>query len=281
MEYRYVFATEDGLLYQPWWGSCYGMSALTLLAKNGLFPYSQYKSGATSLHELNYPTQDRKISSLITYYQMLQVKDVIQNQYRTVPSKSNEQNIKKILSELENHETVLVGFQKAGWGGHAIIATGVDYGSYTWNDVTYQGCIRICDPNASMGYNNRCNIYFNTKSYNWTIPFYSGMSSVNGAAFNYVGANVNDINDGGYLSGTSNAAAHDFVARHGNAFSRHGTVNDVADALDVRMEIGELATDLGVERGVRGHACNGAPAGSLFDFAQVSSVQKEFHRSSS
>ena len=213
VEYRYVFATDDGLLYQPWWGSCYGMSALTLLAKNGLFPYSQYKSGATSLNQLSCPTQDRKISSLITYYQMLQVKDVIQNQYRTVPSKSNEQNIKKILSELENHETVLVGFQKAGWGGHAIIATGVDYGSYTWNDVTYQGCIRICDPNASRAYNDRFNIYFNTRSYNWTIPGYPNMTSVNGARFNYIGSNVNEINKGGYLSGTMGTADNNFVAR--------------------------------------------------------------------
>ena len=56
--------------------------------------------------------------------------------------------------------------------------------------------------------------------------------------------------------------------------------HDVADALDVRMEIGELATDLGVERGVRGHASNGAPAGSLFDFVQVSGVQKKLHGSS-
>ena len=212
-EYEALFRPGIGWLYDYWGGSCYGMSSLTLLAKNGLLPYSEYKSGASALHQLTYPKADRKISSLITYYQMLQVKDCIQYQYRTVPSQPNEQNIKKIVSELQKHDTVLVGFQKAGWGGHAILAYGVEYGSYTWNDVTYQGCIRICDPNASMGYNNRCNIYFNTKSYNWTIPFYSGMSSVNGAAFNYVGANVNDINDGGYLSGTSNAAAHDFVAR--------------------------------------------------------------------
>ena len=70
---------------EKWHGSCYEMSATTLLSQAGLLPYSKYKSGADCLYKLNKPSQNMNVSSLITYYQMLQVKDVIQQQYRDVP----------------------------------------------------------------------------------------------------------------------------------------------------------------------------------------------------
>ena len=219
-EYQAIFI--GNLFYSSWlddiWGgSCYGMSSTTLLAKNGLLPYSSYKSGAAKLNELSSPKNNTNVSSLVTYYQMLQVKDIIQNQYRTVPYKSNETNIKKLIGLLDSNSTVLVGFKKSGWGGHAILAYGYEYGSYSFNGVTYQGCIKICDPNFSMAYDKTANIYFNTSTYNWAIPAYSyaGISSVKGATFNYIGADVNEINKGGYLSGTSsnNTGIDNFVAR--------------------------------------------------------------------
>lgn len=214
-EYRAIFDSRDGWLYDDWGGSCYGMSSTSFLAMENFLPYSKYKQGATNLYQLSYPLMDSNVSSLITYYQMLQVKDVIQQQYRTIPSKSNKENIQNIISLLDMNNTVLVGFKKAGWGGHAVLAYGYEYGSYTWNGVSYQGCIKICDPNCSKEYNKECNIYFNTNSYNWTIPYYSRVpiTSVSGAKFNYIGADVNEINCGGYLSGTADANITNFVAR--------------------------------------------------------------------
>ena len=215
-EYQAVFEGtwySSAWLDSRWGGSCYGMSSLALLSKDGLLPYSSYQSGATKLYDLGYPKNNSSLLSLITYYQMLQVKDVIQQQYRTVPNKTNQENITNLINLLDKNPTVLVGFKKAGWGGHAILATGYEYGSWTFNGVSYQGCIKICDPNASTSYNTRYNIYFNTKSYNWTIPAYSNMTSTAGAKFNYIGAAVNEINKGGYLSGTSGNKVDDFVAR--------------------------------------------------------------------
>ncbi len=217
----YIYGTYyPAWLDEEWGGSCYGMSSTTLLAKQGLLPYSQYKKGATKLNELARPTANNDVSSLITYYQMLQIKDVIQQQYRTVPYRSNETNIKQIISLLDKNPTVLIGFQKKNWGGHAILAYGYEYGSFTYNGVTYQGCIKICDPNASKAYDASCNIYFNTQSYQWAIPFYnnSGITSAQGAVFNYVGANVDEINRGGYLNGSTGNKADSFIARI-NAFA--------------------------------------------------------------
>lgn len=95
-EYQAIFVGswyESAWLDDYWGGSCYGMSSTTLLAKEGLLPFANYKSGATNLHALSYPKNDSKVSSLVTYYQMLQVKDVIQQQYRTVPYRTNSTNM--------------------------------------------------------------------------------------------------------------------------------------------------------------------------------------------
>ena len=179
----------------------------------GVLPYDKYQTGATCLNNLKCPTANSKVSSLITYYQMIQVKEPIQQQYRTVPMKGNKENINRIITLLNSNDTVLIGFQKSGWGGHAILAYGYEYGSYSWNGVTYQGCIKICDPNASSAYDKKNNIYFNSSSFNWTIPVYTNMTSSKGAVFNYVGANISEINNGGYLSGTNSYTSDNFVAR--------------------------------------------------------------------
>ena len=93
------------------------MSSLAFLAKKGILPYSDYQTGAGDLNSLGYPKYNFEQLSLITYYQMLQVKGVIQQHYRTVPNKSNRENITNLISLLDEHPAVLVGFQKAGWGG--------------------------------------------------------------------------------------------------------------------------------------------------------------------
>lgn len=217
-EYESIFngtIFENAWLDDKWGGSCYGMSSTTLLAKQGLLPYSEYNKNAKTLHDLDKPISNSAVSSLITYYQMLQVKDVIQQQYRSVPKRSEETNIKNIISELDKNDTVLIGFKKDGWGGHAILAYDYEYGSFKKNGINYQGRIKTCDPNCSMTDNEDYYIYFNTNTYSWAIPAYnsSGVTSTKGAKFNYIGANINEINEGGYLSGTSSNNIDNYVAR--------------------------------------------------------------------
>ena len=146
---------------------------------------------------------------------MLQVKDVIQQQYRTVQYRSNETNIKKILSLLDSNSVVLIGYQQEKFGGHAVLAYGYEYGSFTKNGVGYQGRIKICDPNSSTKDDSDYYVYFNTNTYNWAIPAYKEykLSSAEGARFNYMGANTNEINEGGYLNGTSANRTTGYVAR--------------------------------------------------------------------
>jgi len=216
-EYETIFNKKDGWIYDIWCGSCYGMSATNFLSVLDLMPYSDYKKNAENLYELDCPLKDNNIGSLITYYQMLQVKDVVQQQKRITKHQSHETNIKKMISLLNTNPTVRVSFQKKGWGGHAILAYGYEYGKYTWNGKSYDGCIKICDPNSSRRYRDDCNIYFNTATYDWTIPVYysSGpITSQAGAVFCYVGADVNEINAGGYLGNSqTKESALEYVAR--------------------------------------------------------------------
>ncbi len=198
-----------------WGGSCYGMTATALLSSNGLFPYDDYLAGADCLNDLPCPADDMEISSLISYYQMLQIKDVIQNHYRKVKNQSHKTNITNLLKALDTYPTVMVGYRKDGWGGHAVLAYDYSYGSWSYSGRSFDGCIYVCDPNRSTGYNVKYNIYFNSTTYDWYIPAYAhyGVNAEAGAVFNYIGGNVNEINKGGLLTGATGIPAIAYVAR--------------------------------------------------------------------
>ncbi len=219
-EYQVIFKGYyyGGYFYNAWlddaWGgSCYGMSSTSLLAKAGILPYASYGEGATALAQLSRPSDNAQVESLITYYQMLQVKDVIQNQYRSVKLRSHQENIQAILSALGSSPLVLVCYRQNNWGGHAVLAYGVETGSWTQGSRTYDARILICDPNASTGHDDAFDIYYDTSTYAWDIPAYRLVSSANGAVFNYVGASTADINAGGYLNGGQAAASGAYIAR--------------------------------------------------------------------
>ena len=209
-EYEYVFGMyksywADGIDGE-WGGSCYGMSSTTLLSKLGKFPYDSYTSGASNLYQQTNPVSNMKVSSLITYYQMLQIKDAIQAEYSVRPDLGDEQNIRDIIAALEKHPTVLIGFQ-GGFGGHAVLALGYESGSWTYYGVTYNRRIQINDPNFSSLQDESAYIYYRTSDYSWTIPAYEGSWNVGtqyGSVFNCVTGDIDIVNQGGYLTGVMN-----------------------------------------------------------------------------
>lgn len=221
-EYQTVFVGKGGRrawLDDLFGGACYGMSATLFLAKAGFMKPSDYLAGADYIYDLNAPIENDKLCSLITYYQMIQVKDVIQQQYRKVPMMSNKAVINGIRELIDKNSLVLIGFKKEGWGGHAIIAYGYDNDMHVINGKPYNGRIWICDPNASKSVNENFFIYYNSSdNYNWTIPGYkqSGdISSASGAIFNYYGASADDINSGGCLCRVNEISGSrtDYIAR--------------------------------------------------------------------
>ena len=219
-EYQTIFlgdGKESPWLSSTFSGACHGMSALAWLSEAGFINYSDYKKNAASLYDLDRPSDNIKISSLITYYQMLQAKDVTQQQYRTIPNKSNKENIEKIINLLKAGNNVLIGYKQKDYGGHSVLAYGYEEGiSRTINGITYNGRIKVYDPNFK-GYNSFADIYFNSKyNYNWFIRDHgaNGISSSQfGARLNYISADIGEINEGGILSLKNDNSKNKFVAR--------------------------------------------------------------------
>ena len=219
-EYKTIFLTEGSR--EAWLdtanGSCYGMSTAAFLAKYGFISFPNYQPNARNLHDLaaprthdlEYPSYKSNVSSLITYYQMLQVKDVIQQYFRDIPNRSNKENIQQIISLLKDNAVVLVGYRWTDGKktfGHVVLA-------YGYGEQGNNGYIKVYDPNCSWDYSNLY-IYFNKSNYEWSVPNYNISSSGNfPAKFNYICANLDDINNGGYLySSTINNTPRMFTAR--------------------------------------------------------------------
>ena len=211
------FRRAYSAMLEDWGGSCYGMSALELLSVRGLLKYSKFQSGATKLHDFSAPKKNETIESLITYYQILQNKDSVAYEKNKTYYSTNKENLQKIASLLEKNPTVLVCFSQKNFGGHAVLAYYHQTGSWSVNGVRYQKRFKICDPNSSMKDNENYYIYYNADNYRWTIPNYrsSGVDSVYGAKFLLITADVNLVNDGGYLSGTKkyNSSSNSYIAR--------------------------------------------------------------------
>lgn len=256
-------------LDEEWHGACYGMSSLTLLSQNGYLPYRAYNASATCLHDLSYPKADKNICSLVNYYQMLQANDSIQQHYETTKDKTNDANIKTILRLLSQNEAVLVGYHKDGWGGHSVLAYEYKTGSWTWNGISYQGRIKICDPNNSLGDNEKYYMYLNKNTYyntyDWAIPAYAygNVKSVSGAVINYISADPDFINSGGYLSGTTGSYTDNYIARiNAYAISNNSTVSKMAEDdgsyVNVNTAPGDIVEDYsyvlsGETKGVLGY----------------------------
>ena len=297
-EYKKIFWGEGR--EQAWLhttgGSCYGMSAVAFLAEYGFMDFSDYQTNADKLYDLDAPighslndlSDKSNVSSLITYYQLLQVKDVIRQKYRKVSNQNNKTNIQELLALLDENDVVLVGYQ---WGteknplAHAVLAYGYSYEQNTFNGVTYDGYIKIYDPNYS--YNNTAvYIYFNQSTYHWIIPgknlSSSGYPSVK---FSYINADSDEINDGGYLdSNTNNDDSDEFIARiDAPVISDERFVSKVAQSSGVYMQSGgdnDIVEDYsyilnGTVNGIFGY--NLYDPDSAYEVSQKNPAQLELH----
>ncbi|MBR0383210.1 MAG: DUF285 domain-containing protein, partial [Eubacteriaceae bacterium] len=220
-EYNYIFESDsshtearwidiDGNLHyeplidHPWVGVCQGMSALVLLGKAGMVPYSEY--GGSSIHSLPIPIYKDDLRSLIAYYQVLQSTDWNTQSGERTRKRSHKTNINNILEGLKQRGIVLVSY---GWsdGAHAVIAYGEGEGR-TIDGKTYDKCIKICDPNENEE-NSDCFIYYDSNTYEWIIPIDKKFKSSAGAKINDVQFDPIMVNYQGYLGSTVKTNADD------------------------------------------------------------------------
>ena len=187
------------MLDEDWNGSCFGMTSVIVLAKNGLLPYDNYTVGATNTYGLDKPLNNPSVDSLITYYLLSQNLDYAQQRFRyyfTTEYGKPELQIKRIISEIDKY-----GMANICDSNHSLLAYDYGYGSWRWYGVSYNGCIYLCDPNCSDYFDEEYCLYYNTNSYNWIIPHYgTRKSSIQGDYIDFVVGDPDILNTCGYLN---------------------------------------------------------------------------------
>ncbi|MBQ8010070.1 MAG: hypothetical protein IJ265_00755 [Oscillospiraceae bacterium] len=199
-------------------GCCYGMSATAVLAYYGLIDYSQYCTDPDAevpdcLYDMaaedGNPTSE--LISLINYYQASQCMDV-SRQYavRMVYEMSEQERLQYLIDCVKDGSPVVVTFwgnlsnvqDTLYWGGHAVVAYGVEYGEYTVHGKKYDGRVLIYNNAAPMeALVNHNAIYFDTTDWSWYHQLYK-IGSADGAILSHISGDPVHLNSGGMLEGT-------------------------------------------------------------------------------
>lgn len=147
----------------PWGGSCYGMSAVVSLMKDGRLTPSYWQSGAKKTHDLKAPKKSESIETLINFYQLQCCLPDWQDWSSNATIRPGYQKdvLKQLVDEagkVKNGGLPVVasfywtstavdenGNHKSG--GHAVVAYDVDTGSYQENNKNFRYRLSICDPN--------------------------------------------------------------------------------------------------------------------------------------
>lgn len=197
-----------------WQGSCYGMATTSILASQKILRPGDYQSGANFLYDIANPPTD-EVKSLINYYFAIQFTDVIQQRVaRNFYSDDERAKLQSLLDCLEDGSPTLLCFHGyfygESWGGHAVVAYDVEYGTYSYNGKAYNGKIVIYD-NNSVDYDDDFCLYFNSSSGNWIIPYYE-LDSTQGSVLGLITDEMQYINYHGYLNGTASTVTEDYIA---------------------------------------------------------------------
>ena len=174
------------LYYEEWGGSCYGMACTSILASRGVYEPSQISPGSDSLYDISGPPPPN-VRSFINYYYLLQKSDKVRQASAAANYQSETYKLERLLRDLESGEPELITFWWDEGGGHAVVGTGVEYGSWSYYDTRYSERILIYDNNAVSLNADFC-LYCDPTTGKWCIPHYD-LGSFNGS----LGVCTNDL----------------------------------------------------------------------------------------
>lgn len=167
-----------------WGGSCFGMSTLLVLNKQGAMNSSELPDKPGSLRSAARPITKLDLLSLINYYQLTQYDTVFRNLLAEYSQFSDEIKIHGIIKYCERHNDdgrpALLCFDYGDLnndgedeGGHAVVAYGIEtndsFMGWRYDFKKYDTRIKIYDPN-SVESNERLFLYINSENLNWVIP---------------------------------------------------------------------------------------------------------------
>ena len=176
----YLLGSES-LMDKGWAGSCFGLAATVILAKNGLFTPDQLQSGAKHLSEVE-PTDE--VISLINYYHFVQ-----HSKAYTVKAVSEESMLHKAycmqqiaMAVPDGASPMLIEFVTGGGGGHAIVGYGIEDGEWEWNGKVYDQRILVWDSNSPGVQTDETQVYLDSQTYDYCIPAYNVYYEINGSS---------------------------------------------------------------------------------------------------
>jgi hypothetical protein len=191
------------------------MAVTELLAKGGIFSDTTWDFRAGTLYQLD--LEEESNLSLISYYQLLQENDAVQQQIAWTSSYMTKKSVLTNLIAQASQAgkvsrkdgkgdsgnlvlTCFFGKDKA----HAAIAYGVEYGSWTLEDTVYDGRVLLADPYATAFSQDAC-LYFKSATLEWCVPSWGYFSENAEDLIGFATNSLSLINQGGYFMGTAAA----------------------------------------------------------------------------
>lgn len=194
----------QNILEREWLGAEYGLAVTEVLAKGGTFSVPMWDPRVKNIYDLD--LNDERNLSLISYYQLLQESDSVQQEIAwTSAFMSKKYVLSQLISSVSNSSksgdmTVVCFFSKDY--AHAAIAYGMEYGSWSLGQDKYDSRNNCADPYLDNFSNESC-LYFNSSTLEWCIPSLNMNSADKDTFIGLASNSISLINDGGYFMGTS------------------------------------------------------------------------------
>ncbi|MBQ9907191.1 MAG: leucine-rich repeat protein [Oscillospiraceae bacterium] len=153
---------------RAWSGSCYGLSAVTVLAQCGILKPSELDPEAKTLHDVR-PIQ--QALEIINYYQFV-IPESPQH------SSSDQLMINAVdAARGVNHgrNPFILVINTADGGGHAVVGYGLEEGKWEFGGVQYDRRVLIWDSNYNKP-DDKVSLYVNRDTLDWTFPAYGIVS---------------------------------------------------------------------------------------------------------
>jgi hypothetical protein len=171
-------------------GFCFGIATATVLAHNGYLTPDEFQPGTEFLRDIKL---DQNVAYLLGRFSIAQSYTAMGNYlYANVQQKTDETRVKELLKKAEinnaNGNYFLIGLQLSPpyAAAHAVTGLGIISGDWTFNDLHYDKCILVNDPNCKNedGTTIPCSpqncIYINSEMSTFYIPFYETSSENHG-----------------------------------------------------------------------------------------------------
>ena len=170
-------------------GMCLGISAIEILAHNGVLKPSDIKSGAEKLNEITY---DKDSDLFMTAYAAIQGHFEFNTYIRYLTSMTTQQEQAKKLIEvaekcMAENKYFLIKYDDRHSIQHAVAGIGIKRGEWQFNDSNYDICILTLDSNIvsketglSMPFHEQGCVYINSETLDYYVPVYDFKSGEDG-----------------------------------------------------------------------------------------------------